>query len=148
MGHKCVKFFLALGLFVLLSPGLVLTLPAGNKGYLFSMQTSLPAILVHGLIFAVLFYCIKKCYKMCVKHWHRRQMLLTMAALEQSRQGEQLEHILMMQAAQGQAMRQIGANCKRSTVVTVPTGCPCKPAVTQPTATALAPGALASAGRR
>jgi len=112
------------------------------------MQTSLPAILVHGLIFAVLYRCICHCYMKVLKHWQDRQMILTMAALEQSRQGEQLDNIMMMQMAQGQAMRQIGNNCRRNTIVKVPTGCPCKAAPAQPTATALAPGALASVGRR
>jgi hypothetical protein len=117
------------------------------------MQTSLPAILVHGLIFAVLYRCICHCYMKALKYWHDRQMILTIAALEQSRQGEQLDQIMMMQAAQGQAMRQIGNNCRRNTIVKVPVGCPCKAAAAasapaQPSATALAPGALASVGRR
>ena len=41
--------------FIVLSPGLLLTLPAGSKGIFMSRQTSVLAILVHALIFAILF---------------------------------------------------------------------------------------------
>jgi hypothetical protein len=40
-------------LFVLLSPGVLLTLPAGSKGVFFSGQTSLAAAVVHGLVFVL-----------------------------------------------------------------------------------------------
>lgn len=42
---------LATLLFILLSPGLLLTLPAGSKGVVMSGQTSLFAILVHAALF-------------------------------------------------------------------------------------------------
>jgi hypothetical protein len=41
-------------LFVLLSPGFILTLPPGNKGVFFSCQTSLLAILVHAVVFGLI----------------------------------------------------------------------------------------------
>ncbi len=43
--------WLATLLFVVLSPGLLLTLPPGSKGVLFSRQTSLLAVLVHAVVF-------------------------------------------------------------------------------------------------
>lgn len=47
-------------LFVLLSPGVILTLPPGSKGIFFSGQTSLAAAIVHALVFVlILSYCRK-----------------------------------------------------------------------------------------
>ena len=42
---------LATILFVLLSPGVLLTLPAGSKGVVMSGQTSMMAVLVHAVLF-------------------------------------------------------------------------------------------------
>ena len=41
-------------LFVLLSPGLLLTLPPVGKGIFMSGKTSVVAVLVHAVVFAVL----------------------------------------------------------------------------------------------
>jgi hypothetical protein len=41
-------------LFILLSPGFLLTLPPGSKGILFSEETSLLAILVHATAFFII----------------------------------------------------------------------------------------------
>ena len=60
--QNAFNFFLSLGLFVLLSPGLLLTLPSGSKGLFMSMQTSVNAILLHGLIFAILYRLISRCH--------------------------------------------------------------------------------------
>lgn len=54
--------YLAL-LFFVLSPGVVLTLPAGPKGIFFSGQTSVVAAAVHALVF-VLVLCYVKRYVM------------------------------------------------------------------------------------
>lgn len=45
--------WLSLVLFILLSPGVLLTLPPGSKGIFMSGQTSLIAVVVHGVIFLV-----------------------------------------------------------------------------------------------
>jgi len=42
---------LATILFVLLSPGVLLTLPAGSRGIIMSGETSLLAVLVHAVLF-------------------------------------------------------------------------------------------------
>jgi hypothetical protein len=47
-------------LFVLLSPGVLLTLPPGSNGVFMSGQTSMGAIMVHALVFAVGFALIRK----------------------------------------------------------------------------------------
>jgi hypothetical protein len=41
-------------LFILLSPGIVLTLPPGSKGIFYSGQTSVVAAAVHAVVFAVI----------------------------------------------------------------------------------------------
>lgn len=47
-------------LFVLLSPGMLLTLPQGSKGMYFSGQTSLLSSLMHALVFAIVFALLRK----------------------------------------------------------------------------------------
>ena len=53
------KFLLAT-LFFLLSPGVLLTLPAGSKGIWMSGQTSIAAALVHSLVFVIVLVLAKK----------------------------------------------------------------------------------------
>jgi hypothetical protein len=56
-----MNWFALAALFILLSPGVVLTLPPGSKGIFFSGQTSFAAVLVHSLVF-VLVLCYLKNY--------------------------------------------------------------------------------------
>ena len=53
------KFLLA-ALFFLLSPGVLLTLPAGSKGIWMSGQTSIAAALVHSLVFVIVLVLFKE----------------------------------------------------------------------------------------
>jgi len=55
--------FLLAALFFLLSPGVLLTLPKGSKGYFFSGQTSVTAAIVHALVFIVLYTVLQRVYK-------------------------------------------------------------------------------------
>ena len=55
-----MNWFALFVLFVVLSPGVLLTIPAGSKGFFFSGQTSLAAAVVHGLIFVVIVCCAKR----------------------------------------------------------------------------------------
>ena len=50
------RMILEVILFILLSPGLLLTLPPVNKKIFFSLKTSFLAVLVHALIFATILY--------------------------------------------------------------------------------------------
>jgi hypothetical protein len=50
----------AVVLFVLLSPGLLLTLPPVGKKIFMSRQTSVAAVLVHALVFAILLMNVSK----------------------------------------------------------------------------------------
>lgn len=47
-------------LFVLLSPGVLLTLPPGSRGVFMSGQTSLISVGVHTLVFALVFSFLRK----------------------------------------------------------------------------------------
>ena len=51
--------FLYAALFFLLSPGILLTLPAGSNGVWMSGQTSVAAAIVHALIFVLAVYVLK-----------------------------------------------------------------------------------------
>jgi hypothetical protein len=53
------KFVLA-ALFFVLSPGVLLTLPAGSKGIFMSGQTSVVAALVHALVFVIVYTMVMK----------------------------------------------------------------------------------------
>ena len=46
-------WYLCAGLFILLQPGFLLTLPPGKKGIWMSGQTSVAAVLVHAVVFIV-----------------------------------------------------------------------------------------------
>jgi len=46
-------------LFVLLTPGVLLTLPPGSAGVFRSAQSSLPAVGVHALVFAIVFATLR-----------------------------------------------------------------------------------------
>lgn len=48
------------GLFVALSPGLLLTIPPGSGGVLRSGQTSLAAAFTHALVFALVFAVLRR----------------------------------------------------------------------------------------
>ena len=47
-------------LFLALSPGLLLTLPPGSGGVFRSGQTSIPAVLTHAIVFAVIFALLRR----------------------------------------------------------------------------------------
>jgi hypothetical protein len=47
-------------LFVILSPGILLTLPPGSSGVFTSGQTSLAAAVTHSLVFALVFALLRK----------------------------------------------------------------------------------------
>lgn len=46
-------------LFILLSPGVLLTLPPGSKGIWMSRQTSFAAVVVHTIVFLGVLYAVK-----------------------------------------------------------------------------------------
>jgi hypothetical protein len=54
-----MKWFALAALFFVLSPGIVLTLPAGSKGIFFSCQTSVAAAIVHALVFVLVLSYLK-----------------------------------------------------------------------------------------
>jgi len=52
-------------LFVLLSPGLLLTLPSGPGGVFRSMETSAQSALVHAVVYAVVFASLRRLFPSC-----------------------------------------------------------------------------------
>ena len=49
-------------LFVLLSPGLLLTIPPLSRGLLMSGETSALAIIVHAVVFAIVYSFLRKTF--------------------------------------------------------------------------------------
>jgi hypothetical protein len=49
-------------LFILLSPGLLLTLPPGSGGIFLSGQTSLISVITHAIVFAVVFALLRRTF--------------------------------------------------------------------------------------
>ena len=49
-------------LFVLLSPGLLLTIPPLSRGLLTSGQTSVMAVLVHAVVFALVYSFLRRTF--------------------------------------------------------------------------------------
>ena len=47
-------------LFRLLSPGLLLTLPPGSKGVYMSGETSVESVMIHAIVFAVIFALLRR----------------------------------------------------------------------------------------
>lgn len=47
-------------LFLLLSPGLLLTLPPGSKGVYMSGETSVESVMIHAIVFAVIFALLRR----------------------------------------------------------------------------------------
>lgn len=47
-------------LFMLLSPGMLLTLPSDTGSVLLTGQTSVQSVLVHAVVFAILYACLRK----------------------------------------------------------------------------------------
>ena len=50
-------------LFFVLSPGVLLTIPAGSRGLFFSCQTSVTAALVHAVVFVGVSYLLMSAYE-------------------------------------------------------------------------------------
>ena len=49
-------------LFILLSPGVLLTLPPLSKGIFMSGQTSITAVIVHAVVFALVYGLLRKVF--------------------------------------------------------------------------------------
>jgi hypothetical protein len=55
-------WFISAALFVLLSPGFLLTIPSAKGGLFMSGKTSVAAVVVHALIFAVVSHFVSQYY--------------------------------------------------------------------------------------
>lgn len=57
-----MNWFGLAALFFVLSPGVLLTIPPGSKGFFRSGQTSVAAALVHALVFVLVASCCKRVF--------------------------------------------------------------------------------------
>lgn len=60
---KLANIIVPVLLFIILSPGMLLTIPKSSNGYFLSQQTSIPAVIVHALVFLVVYTVLRKIYK-------------------------------------------------------------------------------------
>jgi hypothetical protein len=47
-------------LFILLSPGLLLNIPPVDGQFLLTGKTSIPSIIVHAIVFAIIYFLLRK----------------------------------------------------------------------------------------
>jgi hypothetical protein len=47
-------------LFILLSPGFIITLPSTEKGFYMSRETSIQSIFFHALVFSLIYFLLRK----------------------------------------------------------------------------------------
>ena len=111
MFHHCANFIISSVLFVLLSPGLLLTLPSGSKGVFMSMQTSLPAIFLHSIIFAFLYRAIINLYWECVKKYRTEKWRKAVKDMEQQIMSEKLTQVVLNQYQQNEVLRELANKC-------------------------------------
>ena len=109
--QRAFDFFLALGLFIVLSPGLLLTLPSGSKGLFMTMQTSVSAIFLHGLVFAILYRMISQCHleyikKRNMKMWHK-----AVKHMEREVMSHNIADIYHTQQEQNSALQALAQKC-------------------------------------
>ena len=119
---KTCKFVSLAVLFALLSPGLLLTLPAGSKGIFMSGQTSVAAALVHAVVFAAVYMIGSHVCDHVKQYWQQRRLMRFADAMERQAQTAALYDLYEMQAEQGEALRSIASSCARPVVVTAGPG--------------------------
>jgi len=47
-------------LFILLSPGFIITLPPTEKGFFMSRETTIQSIFLHALVFSLIYFLLRK----------------------------------------------------------------------------------------
>ena len=100
MRFDVIRFLLAAGLFIALVPGVLVTIPAGSKGYLMSGQSSLTAVLVHAVVFGILLHFAMKAYKMVLYKMEARRMRRMSRDLVHQMELAKLSQIQQAQAEQ------------------------------------------------
>jgi len=114
-GHARVigKFLMLALLFVALSPGILLTIPAaGGKGMIMSGQTSIIAAAVHAVIFVSIVMICRKMYHMYKEHLNQKRIAEIRREMEEHIQSEALEAIMYTQWQQNLALGDLRKNCK------------------------------------
>ena len=110
-GSPYFRFFVTLALFIVLSPGLLLTLPSGNKGLFNSMQTSVIAILLHSVIFTCLHQLIMHCYRHHLEHNQNKMWRHVVRDMEQEIMNQNIAEIYVTQQEQAAALSALANKC-------------------------------------
>jgi hypothetical protein len=100
-------------LFLALSPGILLTIPAaGGKGIFMSGQTSIVAAAVHAVIFVSIVFIARKIHHMYKAHVHNKRVSEIRREMEEHIQSEALEAIMYTQWQQSAQLSDMRRNCK------------------------------------
>ncbi len=60
LSKQVMNILVPVVLFILLSPGFLLTIPASSNGLFMSNQTSISSIFVHAIVFALVYFYLRK----------------------------------------------------------------------------------------
>ena len=101
---KMVKFVMLVGLFVALVPGVLLTLNFGLKG-------KLAPVLIHGVIFAIVYCGLSHAYWCYVKNQHMRMRRKINQALMEEAALEQIVNVRMHQEHQEHLLASLAKKC-------------------------------------
>jgi len=109
------KFLLMALLFLVLSPGILLTIPAaGGKGMFMSGQTSIISAAVHAVIFVSIVFIARKIHHMYKAHLRAKRISEIRREMEEHIQSEALEAIMYTQWQQSAQLSDMRRNCKSS----------------------------------
>lgn len=106
------KFLFSFLLFLVLSPGILITLPPLSKGLLYSGQTSLQAAVIHALLFALLYRILSHVYWSIRRRMQVKRMVRFAHDLEQHAQTAALYDIYNLQADQARSLRDVANRCQ------------------------------------
>ena len=76
-----------------------------------SMQTSLPAIFLHSIIFAFLYRAIINLYWECVKKYRTEKWRKAVKDMEQQIMSEKLTQVVLNQYQQNEVLRELANKC-------------------------------------
>jgi hypothetical protein len=60
MNKQVMNILIPVLLFILLAPGFILTIPPQSKGLIASGQSNLSSVLVHAVVFALIYFLLRK----------------------------------------------------------------------------------------
>lgn len=82
-----------------------------------SLQTSIPAIFLHALIFAFVYSAVSHCYWKYVKQTREKKWGQMVMAMERDIANEQINQMYLNQFEQTEVLKQLASKCSSEKVV-------------------------------